>query len=123
MGCCASISRKAPISARTVPKRLRPWRPPSTPGPERRLLGKHPQKRLTSCFNQTTKTVLRRPLESAQYASAPYRAVLERYGITPSMSRRGDCLDNAPMESFFASLVTAQVPLDGAQVPPLRGGL
>src|SRR4051812_8349768 len=65
MGCCASTSRKAPISARTVPTRLRPWRPPSTPGPERRLLGKHPQKHLTSCFNQTTKTVLRRPLESA----------------------------------------------------------
>jgi putative transposase len=39
-----------------------------------------------------------------QYASAPYRAVLERNGITASMSRRGDCLDNAPMESFFASL-------------------
>jgi putative transposase len=48
--------------------------------------------------------VLRRPLESAQYASGPYRAVLERHGITRSMSRRGDCLDNAPMESFFASL-------------------
>src|SRR3954462_9320134 len=104
MGCCASTSRKAPISARTVPKRLRPWRPPSTPGPETRLLGKHPQKCLTSCFNQTTKTVLRRPLESAQYASEPYRLVLERHGITQSMSRRGNCLDNAPMESFFASL-------------------
>ena len=39
-----------------------------------------------------------------QYASRPYRAVLERYGIVQSMSRRGNCLDNAPMESFFASL-------------------
>ena len=39
-----------------------------------------------------------------QYASAAYRAVLARHGITQSMSRRGDCLDNAPMESFFASL-------------------
>ena len=39
-----------------------------------------------------------------QYASADYRAVLERHGITQSMSRRGNCLDNAPMESFFASL-------------------
>jgi putative transposase len=48
--------------------------------------------------------VLRRPLESAQYASTPYRGVLERHGIRQSMSRRGDCLDNAPMESFFASL-------------------
>jgi len=39
-----------------------------------------------------------------QYAFEPYRAVLERHGITQSMSRRGNCLDNAPMESFFASL-------------------
>jgi transposase InsO family protein len=39
-----------------------------------------------------------------QYASADYRRVLERYGIEQSMSRRGNCLDNAPMESFFASL-------------------
>ncbi len=39
-----------------------------------------------------------------QYASGPYRDVLERHGITQSMSRRGNCLDNAPMESFFASL-------------------
>ncbi len=50
--------------------------------------------------------VLRQPLESAQYASGPYRAVLERHGIQQSMSRRGNCLDNAPMESFFASLKT-----------------
>ncbi len=40
----------------------------------------------------------------AQYASGPYRDVLERHGIVQSMSRRGNCLDNAPMESFFASL-------------------
>jgi putative transposase len=47
---------------------------------------------------------LRRPLESAQYAAEPYRRVLERHGIKQSMSRRGNCLDNAPMESFLASL-------------------
>jgi len=46
-----------------------------------------------------------------QYASEPYRAVLERYGIVQSMSRRGNCLDNAPMESFFASLKTEEVHL------------
>ena len=39
-----------------------------------------------------------------QYASTPYREVLERHGIKRSMSRRGNCLDTAPMESFFASL-------------------
>ena len=37
--------------------------------------------------------VLRRPPESTQYASEPYRAVLERHGITQSMSRRCNCLD------------------------------
>jgi putative transposase len=48
--------------------------------------------------------VLRRPVEAKQYASEPYRQALERHGIRRSMSRRGNCLDNAPMESFFASL-------------------
>ena len=48
--------------------------------------------------------MLRRPLEPAQYAAGPYRKVLGRHGIKQSMSRRGNCLDNAPMESFFASL-------------------
>jgi transposase InsO family protein len=40
---------------------------------------------------------------------ALYREGLERHGIRQSMSRRGNCLDNAPMESFFASLKTEQV--------------
>jgi len=39
-----------------------------------------------------------------QYAAEPYRRVLERHGAKQSMSRRGNCLDTAPMESFFASL-------------------
>src|SRR4051794_31713850 len=33
-----------------------------------------------------------------------YRKALKRHGIEQSMSRRGNCLDNAPTESFFASL-------------------
>jgi putative transposase len=44
-----------------------------------------------------------------QYASGPYRRVLGRHGIRQSMSRRGNCLDNAPMESFFASLKKERV--------------
>jgi putative transposase len=39
-----------------------------------------------------------------QYAAEPYRVVLERHGLVQSMSRRGNCLDNAPMESVFSSL-------------------
>lgn len=40
----------------------------------------------------------------SQYASDHYQLLLSRHGITCSMSRRADCWDNAPMESFFASL-------------------
>ncbi len=44
-----------------------------------------------------------------QYAAEAYRQALARSGITPSMSRKGDCLDNAPMESFFHTLKTERV--------------
>jgi putative transposase len=40
----------------------------------------------------------------SQYASDHYRRVLGRHGITCSMSRVAQCWDNAPVESFFASL-------------------
>jgi putative transposase len=40
----------------------------------------------------------------SQYASEHYQLLLAKNGITCSMSRRADCWDNAPMESFFASL-------------------
>ncbi len=39
-----------------------------------------------------------------QYASYGYQALLKRYSITPSMSRKGNCYDNAYMESFFSTL-------------------
>ena len=42
----------------------------------------------------------------SQYASGDYQALLADYDLLPSMSRRGNCYDNAPMESFFASLKT-----------------
>jgi transposase InsO family protein len=40
----------------------------------------------------------------SQYASEHYQRLLARHGITCSMSRQANCWDNAPMESFFASL-------------------
>lgn len=40
----------------------------------------------------------------SQYTSAAYQAELAHAGITVSMSRKGDCYDNALMESFFATL-------------------
>ena len=39
--------------------------------------------------------------QGCTYASEDYQAVLETNGITCSMSRRGNCYDNAVMESFF----------------------
>jgi putative transposase len=40
----------------------------------------------------------------SQYASEHYQGILAGHGIVCSMSRRANCWDNAPMESFFASL-------------------
>jgi transposase InsO family protein len=63
--------------------------------------------------------VLRRPApglihhsdRGVQYASAPYQALLAHHGAIPSMSRRGDCWDNAVVESFFATLKTELTPM------------
>ena len=46
-----------------------------------------------------TKIVLRRSVESAQYAVSQYRDILQAAAITQSMSRKANCWDNAPMES------------------------
>ena len=40
----------------------------------------------------------------SQYASKDFRDVLTEYGITSSMSRRGNCWDNACSETLFGSL-------------------
>lgn len=40
----------------------------------------------------------------SQYAATKYQHLLTAHGITPSMSRRGNCWDNACVESFFGTL-------------------
>ncbi|MBA7532596.1 IS3 family transposase ISNeu4 [subsurface metagenome] len=40
----------------------------------------------------------------SQYCSHEYRNILERLGLKASMSRKGNCYDNAPMESFWGTL-------------------
>ena len=40
----------------------------------------------------------------SQYCSHEYRQILERFGLIASMSRKGNCYDNAPMESFWGTL-------------------
>ena len=44
-----------------------------------------------------------------QYASADYRKLMQSAGFQASMSRKADCYDNAPMESFFHTLKTELV--------------
>lgn len=45
----------------------------------------------------------------SQYASDDYQTALRAAGFVCSMSRKGDCWDNAPAESFFATLKTEAV--------------
>src|SRR5262245_19648026 len=44
--------------------------------------------------------------QGCTYASEDYRARLDQHGITCSMSRRGNCYDNAVMEAFFSTVKT-----------------
>lgn len=55
--------------------------------------------------------------QGVQYASSGYRRRLALCGITPSMSRRGNCYDNAMMESFWSTLKTE---LFGDYVPATK---
>ncbi len=40
----------------------------------------------------------------SQYAATSYQRLLDEYGLIPSMSRKGNCWDNACVESFFGTL-------------------
>jgi len=51
--------------------------------------------------------------QGSQYASLAYQQRLWRYQMKQSMSRRGNCWDNAPMERVFRSLKTEWVPVTG----------
>lgn len=42
--------------------------------------------------------------QGSNYTATNYRQLLKKYRVTQSMSRRGNCLDNAPIESFFGHL-------------------
>jgi transposase InsO family protein len=46
----------------------------------------------------------------SQYTSQEYRAALDKAGLVPSMSRKGNCWDNAVAESFFGTLEQELVP-------------
>ncbi len=63
---------------------------------------------LTSAYwrERPEKGLLLHSDRGSQYASDDYRRLIKSFHMTQSMSRRGDCWDNAPMESFFDSLKT-----------------
>lgn len=60
--------------------------------------------RLPDINNTSNSGVLRRPVESAQYCSVDYQALLRRRGILISMSGKGNCYDNAMVETFFKTI-------------------
>jgi putative transposase len=51
--------------------------------------------------------------QGSHYTSTKFRQLLWRFQIRQSMSRRGNCWDNSPMERFFRSLKTEWVPTVG----------
>lgn len=53
--------------------------------------------------------------QGCQYTSHKFRAVLEKYELVQSMSHRGQCWDNAPMERFFGALKSEWIPAEGYQ--------
>ncbi len=59
-----------------------------------------------------------------QYQMSAYRKTLSEHGLTQSMSRKGNCLDNAAMESFFGTLKSEFFYLNKfANVDELHAGL
>ena len=62
--------------------------------------------------HRAARGVLHHSDRGVQYASYAYQALLAAAGATPSMSRVGDCWDNAVVESFFAT-VTKELLADG----------
>lgn len=79
--------------------------------PDSKLTGKA----LTMAFESRgrPKEVLFHSDQGSHYTSRKYRQLLWRYQIKQSLSRRGNCWDNSPMERFFRSLKTEWIPVNG----------
>lgn len=59
------------------------------------------------------KRVLFHSDQGCHYTSKTFRQLIWRYGMKQSLSRRGNCWDNAPMERFFRSFKTEWMPRTG----------
>ena len=55
-------------------------------------------------IKRPVKGLLHHSDRGSQYCSREYRNLLDEYGIKASMSGKGNCFDNAPMESFWGTL-------------------
>jgi transposase InsO family protein len=65
--------------------------------------------RMALVHRQPAGELLHHSDRGVQYACDDYQALLAAHGLEPSMSRRGNCYDNAVMESFFGTLKTELV--------------
>jgi len=66
---------------------------------------------------RVTRGLIHHSDRGSQYASGAYRQRLAQHGVIASMSRAGDCWDNAPVESFFSGLKRETLPDDGWATP------
>ena len=65
------------------------------------------------CQRQPAAGLIMHTDRGSQYGADSYRQLLTQHGIQPSMSRKGNCWDNAVAESFFHTLKTELVYLEG----------
>jgi transposase InsO family protein len=65
--------------------------------------------RMALTTRQPTTGLLHHSDRGSQYAAGPYQQLLTTHGITASMSRTGNCWDNACVESFFGTLKRERV--------------
>jgi putative transposase len=65
--------------------------------------------KMAICNDPETKGIIHHSDRGSQYASLEYQKLLKNNGLICSMSRKGNCWDNAPMESFFHTLKTEWV--------------
>src|SRR6476659_6375268 len=79
--------------------KLKLWPMRSTTGPVKHSGGEHRRKCLPTNYTQAHDTVLRRPIESAQYTAIHYSETLMLEGLIPSIGTVGDALDNGLCET------------------------
>ena len=84
--------------------------PPHDVGPDRviaiGLHAAHHARLIVGCRRHPVEELLHHSDRGSQYTSLAYQAVLAQFQIQVSMSGKGDCYENAMMESFFSSFKT-----------------